>query len=67
MQSLWQIGVANARLEFSGEDRFQTFTLKWLLANIEYFEFSGEDRFQTFTLKWLLANIEYFVSFRLKS
>ena len=28
MQSTWQTGVANARLEFSGEGLFQIFTKK---------------------------------------
>ena len=37
MQSTWQTGVANARLEFSGEARFQIFTQKWPLGDIEYF------------------------------
>ena len=37
MQSTSQTWVANARLEFSGEARFQIFTRKWLLGNIKYF------------------------------
>ena len=37
MRSTWQTGVANVRLEFSGEARFQIFTQKWLLGNIKYF------------------------------
>ena len=34
---MWQTGVANARLEFSGATRFQIFIQKWLLENIKYF------------------------------
>ena len=37
MQSTWQTGVANARLEFSGEAQFQIFTQKWLSGNIKCF------------------------------
>ena len=37
MQGMWQTGVANARVEFSGEVRFHIFTQKWLLGNINYF------------------------------
>ena len=36
MRNMWQTGVANARLEFSGEARFQIFRQKWLLGNIKY-------------------------------
>ena len=37
MQSTWQADVANAKLEFSGEARFQILHKKWLLGNIKYF------------------------------
>ena len=50
MQSmrLWETGVANARLEFSGEAQFQIFTQKWLLGNIK--------GFVSFKLKSLKSN-----------
>ena len=35
MNSTWQTGVANARLEFSGEAQFKIFTQKWQLRNIK--------------------------------
>ena len=37
MQSTWQTGAANARLEFSGEARFQIIISgqKWLLGSIK--------------------------------
>ena len=37
MQSTWQTGDANARLEFSGEVRFLIFTHKWLLETFDIF------------------------------
>ena len=37
MQSAWQAGVANARLEFFVETQFQIFTQKSLFGNINYF------------------------------
>ena len=37
MQSIGQTGVANGKLDFSGEARFQIFTQKWLLGNMKYF------------------------------
>ena len=47
MQNPWQTGVANARLEFSREVRFQIFTQKWLLGNTECFV-----SFKIKSLKW---------------
>ena len=37
MQITGQTGVANARLEFSGEAQFQIFKQNWMLRNIKYF------------------------------
>ena len=36
-QSMWQIGVGNARLEFSREAQVQIFAQKLLIGNIKYF------------------------------
>ena len=44
MQSTWQTSVANARLEFSGEARFQIFTQKLSVRKHEIFR-----QFQTET------------------